>query len=194
MKKSVKIGIVIAGYILALVGAFVLTYIRELAAQGTDAQASQGMFGFGQDILFLLVFGGLALIPTVLAFYFLRSSEKFWNRFAVLCLAFSIGGVLIVIANAWINANGGYGSSSIAAVLSLFGVLGMFGAPLLIVGFLILAVIAPSARSRFLLLTSAGFEILAELYIVANFLLFKKFLWSKEWLKYNCSRKLLICI
>ena len=175
MKKSVKIGIVIAGYILALVDAFVLTYIRELAAQGTDAQASQGMFGFGQDILFLLVFGGLALIPTVLAFYFLRSSEKFWNWFAVLCLAFSISGVVVVIANAWINANGGYGSSSIAAVLSLFGVLGMFGAPLLIVGFLILAVIAPSARSRFLLLTSAGIEILAELYVLVNFLLFKRF-------------------
>src|SRR5258705_8663252 len=116
MKKSVKIGIVIVGYILALAAAFVTTYIRELATQGTDAQASPGMFGFGQDILFLLVFGVLALIPTVLAFYFVRSSEKFWNWFAVLCLGFSIMGLGVVIANALINANGGYALSSFAAV------------------------------------------------------------------------------
>ena len=175
MKKSVRIGIVITGYILALVGAFVVTYIRELATQGTDAQASPGMFGFGQDILFLLVFGVLALIPTVLAFYFLRSSEKIWNWFAVLCLWFSIMGLGVVIANALINANGGYALSSFAAVLSLMGVLGIFGAPILIVGFLILAVIAPSGRSRLLLLASAGFEIVAELYVLVNFLLFKRF-------------------
>ena len=175
MNKFVKIGIVIAGYILALIGAFVVTYIRELATQGTDVQASQGMFAFGQSMLFLLVFGVLALIPTVLAFYFLRSSEKFWNWFAVLSLAFSIMGLVVVIANAVMNANDANTLSSFAAVLSLIGVLGVFGAPLLIIGFLILAVIAPSAHPRLLLLASAGLEILAELYILVNFLLFKRF-------------------
>ena len=94
MKTPVKIGIVVAGYILACVAAYIATYIQELATRGTDAQASQGMFAFGQSILFMLVFGGLALIPTVLGFYFLRSSEKFWNGFAVLCLVFSITGIL----------------------------------------------------------------------------------------------------
>jgi hypothetical protein len=174
MNKSVKIGIVIAGYILSCVGAFVVTYIRELSTRGTDIQASQGMFAFGQSLLFLLVFGGLALIPTVLAFYFLRSSMKFWDGFAVLCLAFSILGLVVIIANALMNANGGYTSSSFAAVFSLIGVLGVFGAPILIVGFLILAVIAPSRRPRFLLLVSAGLEIIGELYVLVNFLLFER--------------------
>src|SRR5262245_19088693 len=104
MNTSVKIGIVVAGYILACAAAFTATYINELTTRGTDAQASQGMFAFGQSMLFLLVFGALALIPTVLAFYFLRSSERFWNGFAVLCLAFSIVGIVVVIANALINA------------------------------------------------------------------------------------------
>src|SRR4030095_3573649 len=175
MNKSVKIGIVIAGYILSCVGAFVVTYIRELSTRGTYIQASQGMFAFGQTMLFLLVFGGLALIPTVLAFYFLRSSVKFWNGFAVLCLAFSITEIIVVIANAMMNANLLHISKSSAAVVSLFGVLGAFGAPLLIVGFLVLAVIAPSRRPRIFLLASAGLEILGELYVLGSFLLFKRF-------------------
>ena len=175
MKKSVKIGIVIAGYILALVGAFVLTYIRELATQGTDAQASQGMFGFGQDILFLLVFGGLALIPTVLAFYFLRASEKFWNGFALLCLVFSIVGIVVVMTNALINARILHISESSSAVISLFGVLGAFGGPILITGFLVLAVIAPARHPRILLLASAGLEIVGELYVLFSFVFFQRF-------------------
>ena len=175
MKKPIKIGIVIGGYIFALAGAFAATYIQELSTRGTDAQASQGMFAFGQTILFLLVFGGLALIPTVLAFYFLRSSVKFWNGCAVLCLVFSIIGLIIVIANALMNANVLHISKSSAAVVSLFGVLRAFGAPLLIVGFLVLAVIAPSRRPRVLLFASAGLEILGGLYMLVSFLLFQRF-------------------
>jgi len=175
MKKPVKIGIVIVGYILACVAAYVATYINELATRSTDAQASQGMFAFGQSILFLLVFGGLALIPTVLTFYFLRSSEKFWNGFAVLCLVFSIIGLIIVIANALMNANVLHIAESSATVISLFGVLGAFGAPILIIGFLVLAVIAPSRRPRVLLFASAGLEILGGSYVLVSFLLFQRF-------------------
>ena len=175
MNKSVKIGIVIVGYILACVAAYAATYVQELATRGTDAQASQGMFAFGQSILFMLVFGGLALIPTVLAFFFLRSSEKFWNGFAVLCLVSSSIGIILVIANALMNANILHIEESSAAVVSLFGVVGAFGAPLLIVGFLVLAVIAPSRRPRLLLLASAGLEILGELYVLVSFVFFQRF-------------------
>ena len=175
MNKSAKIGIVIVGYILACAAAYIATYIWELTTRGTDAQASQGMFAFGQTVLFLVVFGGLALIPTVLAFYFLRSSEKFWNGFALLCLVFSITWIIIVIANALINANILHIAESSAAVVSLFGVLGAFGAPIFIVGFLVLAVIAPSRRPRILLLVSAGLEALGELYVLMRFIFSQRF-------------------
>jgi len=175
MNNTVKIGIVIAGYILACAAAFAATYINELTTRGTDAQASQGMLAFGQSMLFLLVFGGLALIPTVLAFYFLRSSEKFWNGFALLCLAFSITEIIIVVANALINAGILQISEASSAVVSLFGVLGAFGAPILIIGFLGLAVIAPSRRPRMFLLASAGLEILGELYVLFSFVFFQRF-------------------
>ena len=175
MNRSTKIGIVIVGYILAGAVASASTYIQELATRGTDAQASQGMFAFGQSILFMLVFGGLALIPTVLAFYFLRSSEKFWNGFAVLCLGFSITGIIIVIANALMNENILHIAESSADVISLFGVLGAFGGPILIIGYLVLAVIAPSRRPRILLLASVGLELLGELYVLFRFVFFKRF-------------------
>jgi hypothetical protein len=173
--KFVKIGAVIAGYIIALIGAFMALYIRMLTTQGTDAQASAGMYAFGDAIVFLVVFGIMALIPTVLAFYFLRSIENFWNGFAVICLAFSITGLVVVIANALIDANGGYGSNSFGLLLSLIGILGIFGAPLFVVCFVLLAIITPSVRSRLFLLISAGCELLAGLYVLVNFLLFKRF-------------------
>ena len=175
MNKFVKTGIVIAGYILAFICASAAVYIRILTTQGAVAQASSGMYAFGDTILFLAVFGVLALIPTVLAFYFLRSNEKFWNGFAVICLAFSIAGLFVPIANTLINANGSYESNSFGLLLSLMGVLGIFGAPLFVVCFLLLAIISPSVRSRRFLFISAGIEILAELYVLVNFLLFKSF-------------------
>jgi hypothetical protein len=170
-----KIGIVIAGYILALVGAFLAVYIRELATRGTDAQASQGMYAFGEDILFLVVFGVLALVPTALGFYFLRPIVKFWNWFAVLCLLFAITRPVVVIANTFMNANGGYQSYPLGLLLSLMGVLGIFAAPVFAVGFLILAFIAPSGRSRLLMLIAAGCEGLAALYMLMNFLFSQRF-------------------
>ncbi len=175
MNTSAKTGIVIAGYILACAGAFTAAYVNELATRGTDAQASPGMFAFGQSILFMLVFGGLALIPTVLAFYFLRASEKFWNGFALLCFAFAIVGIVIVFTNALINAGVLHISESSSAVVSLFGVVGAFGGPILIIGFLILAVIAPSRHPRILLLACAGLEILGELYVLFSFVFFRRF-------------------
>lgn len=176
----VKIAIVIAGYTLALAGAFTAVYLRELATQGTDAQASQGMYAFGEDILFLVIFGMLALVPTALGFYFLRPIEKFWSGFAVLCLVFAITRPMIAFANTLMRVTGGYSVNNLssnpwAALLSLAGVLGIFAAPVFAVGFLILAMIAPSGRSRLLMLIAAGCEGFATLYVFSNFFLFQRF-------------------
>jgi hypothetical protein len=45
--------------------------VWEQFTQGSIAQASSGMYAFGDLILFIGVFGVLALIPTGLAAYFL---------------------------------------------------------------------------------------------------------------------------
>ncbi len=177
MQKNIfiKIGIVLAGYLLALTGAFVAAYLQELATRGTDAQASQGMYAFGEIILFLVVFGVLALLPTALGFYFLRPIEKFWTGFGVLCLAFAVTRPVFALANTLMIMMGGYSSNPWAALLSLAGVLGIFAAPVFAVGFLILAIIAPSTRSRILMLIAAGCEALAAIYVLINFLFSQRF-------------------
>lgn len=69
MNKLAKIGIVLVGYICSVIGAFAAVYINSLFIQ--DVQASSGMSAFGDTLLFMLVCGGLAIVPTLLAIYFL---------------------------------------------------------------------------------------------------------------------------
>ena len=93
MKCLVKCGAVLAGYIIAWVAASTAVAIRVADTQGPDAQASAGMYAFGDLILFLGVFGILELFPTGLALYFLRRFERFWTVFSAAVLAFSVTGL-----------------------------------------------------------------------------------------------------
>ncbi len=66
-----KLGLVLGGYVVACLIASVVVYVRGLFTQASTAQASSGMYAFGDLLLFLLIFFVLALIPTGLAAYFL---------------------------------------------------------------------------------------------------------------------------
>lgn len=79
LNTPLKIGIILAGYGSALFGAFAVSYIR---AENTPAPVSSGMYAFGDSILFLGVFGLLALVPTGLLLFFLRPFAKFWIALA----------------------------------------------------------------------------------------------------------------
>ncbi len=70
MGKLAKVGLVIGGYVLACLVAYVTVYIHQLLTQDV-AQASGGMAAFGDLILFIGVCGFLMLFPTGLALYFL---------------------------------------------------------------------------------------------------------------------------
>jgi len=78
MSRLAKVGLVIGGYVAACLIASGVVYVWELFTQGSIAQASSGMYAFGDLMLFIGVFGVLALIPTGLAVYFL--SRKFLKR------------------------------------------------------------------------------------------------------------------
>ena len=71
MSTLAKVGLVIGGYVAACLIASGVVYVWELISQGPIAQASSGMYAFGDLLLFIGVFGVLALIPTGLAVYFL---------------------------------------------------------------------------------------------------------------------------
>ena len=73
-----KLGLVIAGYVAACLIAYGAVYINDLFMDPAVLQASSGMSAFGDLILFIGVFGVLALFPTGLALYFLF--KKFLTR------------------------------------------------------------------------------------------------------------------
>ena len=78
-----KFGLVLAGYVAAAPGSRCGIEIRLLNTQGPDADASAGMYAFGDAMLFLAVFGFAALFPTGLALCFLRTCRWFWTALSI---------------------------------------------------------------------------------------------------------------
>ncbi len=173
-KRFVKIGIVIAGYVFALIGALAALYVRQLFTDTAAAQAASGMYAFGDEILLWGMFGFLALIPTLLAFYFLRPLEKLWRWFAAACLGFAGMGILLTLISMIINGTGAY-HDPVWAVVSFLGLLYIFGVPLFFAGFLALAVIAPAGRSRRLMLFAAAAEMFTGLFALVMLFVFHRF-------------------
>ena len=78
MSRLAKFGLVIGGYVAACLVAYGAVYINDLFMDPAVLQASSGMSAFGDLILFVGVFGILALFPTGLMLYFLV--RKFLTR------------------------------------------------------------------------------------------------------------------
>jgi hypothetical protein len=76
MSKLTKLSLIIGGYVLACFAAIGIVYVYQLFTQNTSAQASAGMYAFGDLLLFIAVFGVLALFPTGLAVYSFSSLGK----------------------------------------------------------------------------------------------------------------------
>jgi hypothetical protein len=76
MSRPVKLGLLIGGYALACLAASGVVYVNGLFTQGAAAQASAGMYAFGDLLLFVGVCGVLGLFPTGLAVYFLITRSK----------------------------------------------------------------------------------------------------------------------
>jgi hypothetical protein len=73
-------------------------------------QASAGMYAFGDGLVFLAVFGVLAIFSTVLALYFLPPRRPFWAALSTAALAFIATGILvvsvIVLTSFWLRLTG----------------------------------------------------------------------------------------
>ena len=95
-----KFGLVLAGYVAAALAAGAALEIRLLNTQGPDADASAGMYAFGDAMLFLAVFGFAALFPTGLALCFLRTCRWFWTALSIVALAIAITGGLAAAVSA----------------------------------------------------------------------------------------------
>jgi hypothetical protein len=97
VRAALKIGLIAAGYAGALLVASATVAIRVASTNGPDAQASSGMYAFGDSYLFIAVFGGLALVPTGALLYYLRP----FRRFSVVLSGFGL--VLAITALCWLS-------------------------------------------------------------------------------------------
>lgn len=76
MQRYAKAGIVVGGYVAAFVIATGAVAVHEATLNQAEASAAGGMYAIGDLALFVIVFVGLSLIPTVAALFFLLSRRR----------------------------------------------------------------------------------------------------------------------
>jgi hypothetical protein len=150
LSRFYKLGVVLVGYAAALLASYAVCYVLQRLHPGPDP--SGGMQAFGDMLLFLGIFGFLALFPTALALHFLRPVEKFWTVFSIASLALAATGPVALLVGK------PYLSPWLLLFVGIFGLWEVLGAPLLCLGFVFCALIAPARRPRRLLIAASGIE------------------------------------
>jgi hypothetical protein len=73
MKPLLKVALVAGGYLLALLAALAAVALHAAFGSEAGGPSSGGMAAFGDLVLFVAVFGALAVVPTGAGLYFLWS-------------------------------------------------------------------------------------------------------------------------
>jgi hypothetical protein len=149
-------GIVIAGYGTALFIAYAAVNARFLH-QSAQAQASPGMYAWGDLILFLEVFGLGAIVPTGLALYLLRPIRIFWILFSIAAMAFAATGLVAALIVAVASQLDHEPTQYLLRLLAAIGVLREMMSPAAVV-FVLATFTAPTRRIRLLLLAATVVE------------------------------------
>jgi len=173
MKKMTKIGLVLAGFGLAFVGACLAAFLDDLATTQFQAQ-SGGMVAGGEMILFIGVFAFLSVFSIGLALFFLRSDEKFWNLFSLFAIGLALTGPL---AEGYMMAVRilCFNTHSLWVFFSFFALLRIFGTAVLGFGFVLFAFITQFKQPRGRLLVAAAIEMILFLYIAVHLLIWHNF-------------------
>ena len=166
MNGFAKSGVVLAGYAVAVLLASVAVAVRIAQTSGPDAQASAGMYAFGDLMLFVAVFGVAAIPPTGLAFFFLRPYRAFWIVIPLAGLAFAATGLAAALV--YVSADYWAPPGSTGELWAGLAVLRMLPAPLLVIFFLLSAFVAPNPSSRRALLVATGMESAVGIYTVLH--------------------------
>lgn len=166
MNRLTQAGVVCGGYAAALLFACAAFYLRQLSQDATD-QASSGMSAFGDLLLFVGLFGFLALIPTGLALYFLRPFAPFWTVAGYVSVVLAATAIWAELTVAWVSDP----PSPSWSIGVLIGILRLLVAPGLALVFAMAALLAPTHRPRWLLFGAAVTEGLVSLSALVYWLL-----------------------
>jgi len=83
MSRSAKIGMVLGGYVAALVAGGVAGHLYDLRMAEQPYDTSGGMYAGGEMLTELAAFLPVALVPTLLALWFLREHRGLWTAVAL---------------------------------------------------------------------------------------------------------------
>lgn len=86
----------LAGFGLALAAAWVAVEVRQRLTSGPDAQASAGMYAFGDFLLGCAVFCVVGIVPLAAALYWLRPVAVFWRSFSYASVVVALTGPLLL--------------------------------------------------------------------------------------------------
>ena len=156
MSRWAKVGLVIAGYVAAIVAGVVAGWLYDVRVSALPYDTSGGMYAGGQILQSLAAFLGVSLVPTLLALWFMRRNKGFWNAVAVASLAFAGVGLLAVLTPLAVHS----GTTHTALMfVELLGLSQLLGVPLWFVVFALFALIAPFQDVRRKLVIAAGIEV-----------------------------------
>lgn len=153
MSRSAKVGLVIAGYVAAFVAGGLAARLYDVRVAALPYDTSGGMYAGGQMMASLAAFLVVALAPTLLALWFLRGHERFWNGVGVLSIAFAAAGLLAALLFRSAPTQGAL------AVLSLLGLAQLLGVPLWAGAFVLFACLAPTRSARRKMMIAVGIEL-----------------------------------
>lgn len=162
MKRWSKLGMVLGGYVLAVVAAAVTGWAYDARLRALPYDTSGGMYAGGQMLAALAAFLVVALVPTLLALWFLRRHLVFWNGVAITSIAFAAFGLIAVVATvAWRG-------TAHSVLLDLVGLAQLLGAPLWIGAFVLFAVLAPSPAIRRKLSVAVALELVIGVFALVH--------------------------
>jgi hypothetical protein len=167
-RRAIKLGIVLAGYALALAAAVAGAMIYDSRFSPADNQAMGGMIAFGELTFGAGVFAVLALLPTALALWFVRRHRPTWNVFSVACLAFALAAVVGVPA--LLTGGPDLGRTPAIALMALFGLVQMLGSPVWIGSFALFALLAPERSLSRRMFVAAAIEVVIGICALLHFL------------------------
>lgn len=147
LRPAAKVGIVAGGFVVALLVAGAAVAIRQRLTDTPEALASSGMHAFGDLVLGLAVFAGVAAVPLALGLYWLRSWAPFWTLLAVGAALLAATGPLALAVSSWLRGPAGNWAILADARIGLM--------PLTAPALLVCGLFAPRPRTRWVLLAAA---------------------------------------
>jgi hypothetical protein len=170
VKPVAKIGLVLGGYLAAVGIALAVVALYVALTDGPDRHPSGGMSAFGDGLLFLGVFGGVAVVPSGAGLFFLRPVPVFWRLLSGAALLTVATGLLAAVVY---GAQQASVSGHLTQEWSALAVLRLLVAPLFAGTFFLSGVFAPSRGFRLVLLGATLLE--AAVFVFMLLALFQPF-------------------